>query len=71
MKSYKIGVISDTHGLLRDEVLEIFKDVDMIIHSGDVGNTSIIQQLKNIAPIVVVRGNCDGGELGYILKKRR
>ncbi|KGM94503.1 metallophosphoesterase family protein [Clostridium botulinum] len=69
MKDYKIGVISDTHGLLRHEVLEIFKEVDIIIHAGDVGNSSIIQQLKDIAPVVVVRGNCDGGELGYILKK--
>ncbi|OOB76149.1 phosphodiesterase [Clostridium haemolyticum] len=69
MKEYKIGVISDTHGLLRDEVLEIFKDVDIIIHSGDVGNSFVIKQLKNIAPVVVVRGNCDGGELGYVLKK--
>ncbi|KEI06678.1 metallophosphoesterase family protein [Clostridium botulinum] len=69
MKDYKIGVISDTHGLLRHEVLEIFKEVDIIIHAGDVGNSSIIQQLKDIAPVVVVRGNCDGVELGYILKK--
>ncbi|KEH99271.1 phosphodiesterase [Clostridium botulinum C/D str. BKT12695] len=69
MKKYKIGVISDTHGLLRPEVLEIFNEVDCIIHAGDVGDASIIQELRKIAPVTVVRGNCDNGELGYILRK--
>ncbi|WP_085829540.1 metallophosphoesterase family protein [Clostridium massiliodielmoense] len=68
MKKYKIGVISDTHGLLRPEVLEIFNEVDCIIHAGDVGDASIIQELRKIAPVTVVRGNCDNGELGYILR---
>ncbi|EDS78335.1 phosphodiesterase, family [Clostridium botulinum C str. Eklund] len=69
MKKYKIGVISDTHGLLRPEVLEIFNEVDCIIHAGDVGDACIIQELRKIAPVTVVRGNCDNGELGYILRK--
>lgn len=69
MNKYKIGVISDTHGLLRPEVLKIFNGVDFIVHAGDVGDASIIQELRKIAPVTVVRGNCDNGELGYILKR--
>lgn len=69
MKKYKIGVISDTHGLLRSEVFQIFDGVDFIVHAGDVGNASIIQELNKIAPVTVVRGNCDRGELGYILNR--
>ncbi|WML33811.1 metallophosphoesterase family protein [Clostridium sp. OS1-26] len=69
MSKYKIGVISDTHGLLRHEALEILKGVDMIIHAGDVGDPAMLQKLKEIAPVVAVRGNCDKGEWAYKLKK--
>ena len=58
--SCTIGVISDTHGLLRPEVVQAFHHVERIIHAGDIGNEKILQELKNIAPVTAVRGNMDG-----------
>jgi putative phosphoesterase len=55
----KIGVISDTHGLLRPEVLPSLKGVDQILHLGDVGKISILDELRTIAPVTAVRGNID------------
>jgi putative phosphoesterase len=55
----KIGVISDTHGLLRPEVLPALKGVHRILHLGDVGKISILDQLRTIAPVTAVRGNID------------
>jgi putative phosphoesterase len=57
-----IGVISDTHGLLRPEIPKIFKNVDLILHAGDIGRPEILQALRKIAPTVSVRGNNDMGE---------
>ncbi len=57
--SRKIGVISDTHGLLRPEALQALRGSDLIIHAGDVGDPSILEALANIAPVVAVRGNVD------------
>jgi uncharacterized protein len=54
-----IGVISDTHGLLRPEALAALRGSDLIIHAGDVGASSIIPALQKIAPVTVVRGNID------------
>lgn len=59
---YLIGVISDTHGLLRPSVFDAFSGVDMILHAGDVCGTSIIDELMKIAPVTAVRGNMDGGK---------
>ena len=56
-----IGVISDTHGLLRPEALEALKDSDHIIHAGDVGDPAILDSLREIAPVTAVRGNVDHG----------
>jgi putative phosphoesterase len=56
-----IGLISDTHGLLRDEALRVLEGSELIIHAGDVGNPEIIETLKSIAPVVAVRGNVDSG----------
>jgi putative phosphoesterase len=56
-----IGVISDTHGLLRPEAIVALRGSDLIIHAGDVGNPEIIGVLKAIAPLFVVRGNVDTG----------
>jgi len=56
-----LGVISDTHGLVRPAVLDIFKRTDLIVHAGDIGNEEVIEQLESIAPVVAVRGNCDRG----------
>ena len=60
--SYTLGIISDTHGLLRPGVAGIFKGVDLILHAGDVGSPRIIDKLGKTAPVTAVRGNMDGGE---------
>lgn len=59
-----IGVISDTHGLMRPGALEDLKGCDFIIHAGDVGAPEILAQLEAIAPVHAVRGNVDFGALG-------
>ena len=56
-----IGVIADTHGLLRPEVLELFTGVSLIIHAGDVGTPDVLSTLREIAPVRAVRGNVDKG----------
>ena len=58
----KIGLISDTHGLLRPEALQALRGSDLILHAGDVGDPSILQALSNIAPVIAVRGNIDTGD---------
>ena len=55
----KLGVVSDTHGLLRPEVLPKLKGVDSILHLGDVGDPKILDALREIAPVTAVRGNVD------------
>ncbi len=55
----KVGVISDTHGLLRPEALAALEGCDLIVHSGDIGSPAILDQLVSIAPLHVVRGNND------------
>jgi putative phosphoesterase len=55
----KIGLISDTHGLLRDEALQALRGCDLIIHAGDVGDPTILEALGKLAPTVAVRGNVD------------
>jgi uncharacterized protein len=57
----RVGVLSDTHGLLRPEVLEQLQGVDLIIHAGDMGSEAIIPELGKIAPAYAVRGNVDNG----------
>lgn len=57
----QIGVISDTHGLLRPEALHSLRDSDFIIHAGDVGDPEILTRLREIAPVTAVRGNIDRG----------
>ena len=56
-----IGVISDTHGLLRPEALDALQGSDHIVHAGDVGEPEILDQLREIAPVTAVRGNVDRG----------
>ena len=57
----KIAVISDTHGLLRPEVIEIIKTSDVVIHGGDIGGVRILEELRAIGkPLFAVRGNNDG-----------
>jgi len=57
-----VGVISDTHGLLRPELLELLKGVDAIIHAGDIGSPEVLDALRKIAPAHAVRGNVDTGD---------
>ncbi len=54
-----VGVISDTHGLLRPEALAALRGSDYIIHAGDIGDPAILTQLGKLAPVTVVRGNVD------------
>ena len=56
-----IGVISDTHGLLRPEAMAALRGAEHIVHAGDVGKPEILQQLGEIAPVTAVRGNIDKG----------
>ena len=58
----KIGIISDTHGLLRPEAVERLAGVDHIIHAGDIGRADVISELRKIAPVTAVRGNIDRDE---------
>lgn len=57
--SYRIGVISDTHGLLREEVKDRLQGCDRIFHAGDVNTPSVVEELNKIAPTYLVRGNAD------------
>jgi hypothetical protein len=54
-----IGLISDTHGLLREEALEALRGSELVIHAGDVGKPEILEELRTIASVVAVRGNVD------------
>ena len=59
----RVGVISDTHGLLRPEVFEVFEKVDYILHAGDVGEAQILVELEALAPVTAVYGNADPPDL--------
>jgi putative phosphoesterase len=63
----RLGVISDTHGLLRPEVFDAFEGVDHILHAGDVGKAEILTELRALAPVTAVYGNTDGMELRRML----
>ena len=60
-RGHLIGVVSDTHGLVRPCLLEALSGVEMIIHAGDVGGHEVLEALRACAPVVAVRGNMDGG----------
>jgi putative phosphoesterase len=60
--TFRIGIISDTHGLLRPEAERGLTGVDHIIHAGDIGRPEIVEALRRIAPVTAIRGNVDGGE---------
>ena len=55
----RLGVLSDTHGLLRPEILPALAGADHILHAGDVGNPKILEALRQIAPVTAIRGNID------------
>jgi hypothetical protein len=58
-EDYRIGIISDTHGLLRPEALRALEGSELIIHAGDMGSAEIVPALRHLAPVVAVRGNVD------------
>jgi hypothetical protein len=68
-KHYTVGIISDTHGLLRAGAVAALEGSDMIIHAGDIGDPRILDELEMIAPVVAVRGNMDNGNWAYELKR--
>ncbi len=72
MSATTIGLVSDTHGWLDPELVEIFDDyeVDRIVHAGDIGDEVILERLEEIAPVEAVRGNIDGGDLRFLPEER-
>jgi len=58
-KQQIVGVISDTHGLLRPEVFQVFSGAGLILHAGDIGSSEVLDGLRTLAPVVAVRGNND------------
>ncbi len=62
LRPLRIGVIADTHGLFDRAILRHFHGVDYILHAGDIGGSSVLEQLERIAPVTVVSGNVDGYE---------
>ena len=65
----RIGVLSDTHGLLDKRVLEHFKDVDEIWHAGDIGSEDVLRRLREFKPTRAVYGNMDSGDVRYSLSE--
>src|SRR6266850_2349750 len=61
--SVRLGVISDTHGMVRPEVFDVFREVDHILHGGDVGEWGVVLELQSVAPVTAVYGNTDDLEL--------
>jgi putative phosphoesterase len=59
MKELLVGVISDTHGLLRPAALQALQDCELIVHAGDVGKLEVLEGLRTVAPVMAVRGNVD------------
>lgn len=65
----RIGLLSDTHGLLDKRVLEHFKDVDEIWHAGDIGSDDVLRRIREFKPTRAVFGNMDSGEVRYSLSE--
>lgn len=65
-----VGLISDTHGLLRPEAVDALRDSDFIIHSGDIGDEQVLRELTRIAPVTAIRGNVDRGKWALALPDR-
>jgi putative phosphoesterase len=66
----QVGVISDTHGLLRPEAVAALQGVDLILHAGDIGKPEVLAGLGAIAPVVAIRGNNDTGEWATTIPDR-
>lgn len=63
----RLGIISDTHGLLRPQVFEVFREVDLILHAGDIGSPDLLTELEAIAPVRAVFGNTDGFDVRHVV----
>lgn len=59
----RIGLLSDTHGMVPKQVYTFFKDVDIILHAGDIGTRDVLEELKHFKPTIAVYGNVDGYEI--------
>ncbi len=66
----RIGVISDTHGLVRDEALAALAGSDLVVHAGDIGKPEVLAALREIAPVVAVRGNVDSAPWSRAVPRR-
>lgn len=66
----RVGIISDTHGVLPEVVHDVFAGVDRILHAGDVGSQAVLAELETIAPVTAVHGNTDPSELAFTLPAR-
>ena len=65
----RIGLLSDTHGMVPKQVYTFFKDVDIILHAGDIGSTDVLEELKHFKPTIAVYGNVDGCEIDSEAKR--
>jgi putative phosphoesterase len=70
-KRIAIGLVSDTHGLLRDEAIDALGGSDLILHAGDVGSAEILERLRAIAPVFAVRGNNDKAPWAFELPETK
>ena len=66
-----IGVLCDTHGLLRPEAMQALQGVDLIFHAGDIGKPQVLEELSAIAPVIAVRGNNDQGQWAEAIPESR
>jgi putative phosphoesterase len=67
----RVGVISDTHGLVRPQAIEALRGADVIVHAGDVGGPHVLRELGELAPVIAVRGNVDTEPWAKALPDRR
>jgi putative phosphoesterase len=65
-----IGLVSDTHGLLRPEAIKALTGADLILHAGDIGTREVLERLQSLAPVVAVRGNNDRGDWAKAIPER-
>jgi putative phosphoesterase len=66
-----VGVVSDTHGLVRPQAKEALRGADVILHAGDIGGHHVLEELGELAPVIAVRGNVDGGWARLLPERRR
>jgi uncharacterized protein len=69
MDEIRIGVVADTHGLMRPEILRALHGSHLIVHAGDIGTREVLESLRAVAPVVAVRGNVDRGAWASDLKR--